>query len=258
MIRASKSPLVNGLTQPMVYPTPLVTDLLDDLDKYRWHCSLDMVSGFWVVLILDRARLISAFVTLVGLFERLRMPFGLCNTPRIYQRLIDNALSGFWELSPTGNTREGFRDGVPSKPGTRSVLSRRSYIDDILIGGTSWDDMCKKVERLLKVCEEWHLSITVEKSEWGMSRVDYLGYEVSEYGLGAKPKNLETLATLEFQRTQKGSTVVFGLNYYHRFIPDFAIYATAFYSLTARDFEERIMNPETRDLNTWTHDERAF
>ncbi|OWY93207.1 LOW QUALITY PROTEIN: reverse transcriptase [Phytophthora megakarya] len=162
---------------------PLVTDLLEDLDKYRWYCSLDMASGFWVVPMTDRA------------------------------------------------------------PG--SVLGRRSYIDDILIGGTTWDDLCQKVERLLELCEEWNLSISVEKSEWGMSKVDYLGHEVSEDGLGAKPKNLETLATLEF-RSFLGS-----LNYYHRFIPDFAIYAAALYSLSARDFEERVWSPETRDLDKW-------
>ncbi|OWZ12052.1 reverse transcriptase [Phytophthora megakarya] len=251
--------LVNGLTQLMVYPMPLVTDLLEDLDKYRWYCSLDIASGFRVVSMTDRARLISAFVTPFGLFEWLRMPFGLCNAPQIYQRLIDNALYGFWKLSPTENTRDVFKDRIPSKPGTRSVLSRRSYIDDILIGGTSWDDLRKNVERLLEVCEEWHLSISVEKSEWGISKVDYLGHEISEDGLGAKPKNLETLVTLEFPCTQKGLQSVLGsLNYYHRFIPDFAIYAAALYSLSAHDFEERVANPETRDLDNWTHAERAF
>ncbi|OWZ00124.1 reverse transcriptase [Phytophthora megakarya] len=157
--------------------------------------------------------LISAFITPFGVFEWLRMPFGLCNAPQIYRRLIDNALYGFWKLSLTEDTRDVFQDRVLSKPGTRSVLGRRSYIDDILIGGKSWDDLCEKVERLLEVCEEWHLSIS-----------SFLG----------------------------------SLNYYHRFIPDFAIFATALYSLSARNFEERATNPETRDVEKWDHAERAF
>ncbi|OWY96071.1 reverse transcriptase, partial [Phytophthora megakarya] len=45
---------------------------------------------------------------------------------------------------------------------------------------------------------------------------------------------------------------------HHRFILDFAIYATTLYSLTARDFEERVSNPETRDLDKWPYAERAF
>ncbi|OWY92550.1 reverse transcriptase, partial [Phytophthora megakarya] len=32
----------------MVYPMPLISDLLEDLDKALWYCSLDMASGFWV------------------------------------------------------------------------------------------------------------------------------------------------------------------------------------------------------------------
>ncbi|POM76927.1 Hypothetical protein PHPALM_5782, partial [Phytophthora palmivora] len=40
--------LFNSLTQLMVYPMPLINDLLEDLDKVLWYCSLDMASGFWV------------------------------------------------------------------------------------------------------------------------------------------------------------------------------------------------------------------
>ncbi|KAE9318527.1 hypothetical protein PF008_g18487 [Phytophthora fragariae] len=231
--------LINGLTQLMVYPMPLVNNLLEDLDKYLWYCSLDMASGFWVVPMTDRARLISAFITPMGLFEWLRMPFGLCNAPQIYQRLIDNALYGFLKLSPDDSTRDVFENGEPAKPGIHSVLERRSYIDDILVGGTSWDDLCEKVERLLDVCEQWHLSISVEKSEWGMSKVDYLGHGVSGLGLEAKSKNLESLTALEFPRTLKGlQSFLSSLNYYHRFIADFAVYATTLYSLTETDFDE--------------------
>ena len=73
---------VNQLTRLMVYPMPLISDLLQDMDKAMWYCSLDMASGFWVVEMTERARAISAFITPSGLFEWLRMPFGLKMLPR--------------------------------------------------------------------------------------------------------------------------------------------------------------------------------
>jgi len=118
--------VVNGLTRLMVYPMPLVNDLLEDLDKYLWFCSLDMASGFWVVPMTDRARLIMAFITPFGLFEWLRMPFGLCNAPQIYQRLIDNALYNFKHFTRGRETEDVFIDGEPDPPGTVSVLERIS------------------------------------------------------------------------------------------------------------------------------------
>ena len=115
-----------------------------------------MASGFWVVSMTDRARLISAFVTPLGLFEWLRMPFGLKNAPQIYQRLLDNALYGFLRISPGTSLDESedlFTSGEPGTTSGPSILGRRSYIDDILIPAESWDALCKKVERLLDVCD---------------------------------------------------------------------------------------------------------
>ena len=90
--------LVNDLTQLMVYPMPLISELLENLDGALWYCSLDMASGFWVVGMTERARRISAFITPLGLFEWLRMPFGLKNAPQICQRLLDNVLNVFTDL----------------------------------------------------------------------------------------------------------------------------------------------------------------
>ena len=52
---------VNRLTRLTVYPMPLINDLLQDLDKAQWYCSLDMASGFWIVGMTERARMISAY-----------------------------------------------------------------------------------------------------------------------------------------------------------------------------------------------------
>ena len=59
---------VNQLPRLMVYPMPLISELLQDMDKAMWYCSLDMASGFWVVEMTERARSISAFITPSGLF----------------------------------------------------------------------------------------------------------------------------------------------------------------------------------------------
>ncbi|POM81105.1 Reverse transcriptase [Phytophthora palmivora] len=55
--------LVNSLTRLMIYPMPLINDLLDDLAKVLWYCSLGIASGFWVVPMTDRSRAFSAFIT---------------------------------------------------------------------------------------------------------------------------------------------------------------------------------------------------
>ncbi|POM81066.1 Hypothetical protein PHPALM_1022 [Phytophthora palmivora] len=51
---------VNAIAMIMEYAIPLVDDLLSELEKYLWFCSLDAASGFWAVMMTSRARRISA------------------------------------------------------------------------------------------------------------------------------------------------------------------------------------------------------
>ncbi|KAJ0391013.1 hypothetical protein P43SY_010273 [Pythium insidiosum] len=240
--------VVNELTRLMVYPMPIVQDLLEDLAAYRWFCSLDMASGFWVVKMTPRARAISAFVTLFGLFEWTRMPFGLKNAPQINQRLLDNALYGFLKLAPE-HEQDGrpdvFDRPVPEDRSTKPASGRRSFIDDILVAGSTWEEMCTKLERLMEACEKWGLSISLPKSVFGVGRVDYLGHSVSAEGVKANPKNLEELQQLEFPKTLKGIQSFLGsLNFYHKFIEHFAVYAAALYEVTAADLATDQEDPD--------------
>ena len=113
----------------MVYPMPLISELLEDLDSALWYCSLGMASGFGVVSMKERARFILAFVTPLVLFEWLRMRFGLENAPQIYQRLLDNALYGLLHIPPGTSLNEPedlFTSGEPDTASGPSILGRRS------------------------------------------------------------------------------------------------------------------------------------
>ncbi|POM70381.1 Reverse transcriptase, partial [Phytophthora palmivora] len=182
-----------------------------------------MASGFWVVSMTERARKISAFITPFGLFEWTCMPFGLKNAPQIYQHLIDNALYGHLRIGP----------------GQDSSRTTDYWEGDILVTAPSWDDLCEKVEKLLNACDKWNLSISVVKSFWGLRKVAYLGHQVSAEGLEASPKDLEALGNLPFPRTLRSMQSFLGsLNYYRRFIEDFAVYAAVLYELREVDFHE--------------------
>ena len=63
-----------------------------------------MASSFWVVGMTEMARRLSAFITPLGLFEWMRMLFGLKNAPQLYQRLQYNALYEFLLIPPEAET----------------------------------------------------------------------------------------------------------------------------------------------------------
>lgn len=89
---------VNERTMKDVFPLPLVDDCLDTLSGSVWFSKLDANSAYWQVSIREADRKKTAFVTRYGLFEHVRMGFGLCNAPATYARVMGLVLSGLtWE-----------------------------------------------------------------------------------------------------------------------------------------------------------------
>ena len=76
------------------YPLPRIDDTLDMLAGKRWFSTLDLASGYWQVSLSPEARCKTSFATHSGLFQFRVMPFGLCNAPATFDRLMDRVLQG--------------------------------------------------------------------------------------------------------------------------------------------------------------------
>ena len=85
---------LNAVTRKDVFPIPRIDDLLDQLSGKKVFSTLDAKSGYWQIQMDPKARQKTAFITQNGLYEFNVMPFGLCNAPATFQRLMQQVLAG--------------------------------------------------------------------------------------------------------------------------------------------------------------------
>ena len=85
---------LNSLTVKDAYPLPRIDDSLRLLGNQQWFSTMDLVSGYWKVAMSPEAKRKAAFVTNEGLFQFRVMPFGLCNAPATFERLMDRVWCG--------------------------------------------------------------------------------------------------------------------------------------------------------------------
>ncbi|XP_045025111.1 uncharacterized protein LOC123469829 [Daphnia magna] len=91
--------MLKQVTKRDVYPLPRLDDVFDRLAGAKYFSSLDLMSGYWQVPVASADTCKTAFVTPDGLYEFLRLPFGLNNAPSTFQRLMDRVLARLkWQM----------------------------------------------------------------------------------------------------------------------------------------------------------------
>ena len=86
---------VNQVTKKDAQPLSRIDDTLYTLGTAQWFSTLDLASGYWQVEVEPADREKTAFATAHGLYQFRVMPFGLCNAPGTFQRLMEHVLAGF-------------------------------------------------------------------------------------------------------------------------------------------------------------------
>ena len=196
---------LNATTIKDAHPLPLIDDLLNALLGARWFSTLEFKSGYWQVPIQERDKEKTAFgMSGDQLFVFNQVPYGLCNAPATFSRLMDRILSGLhWETC-------------------------LFYLDDIIVFATRLEVF----ERLRHA----KLKLGAEKCTFAAKEVSYLGHLLAAEGLLPDPALLAAIREIHPPKNATEVRSFLGLaGYYHRYVKNFAAIAGPLHALTRKD-----------------------
>lgn len=170
--------LLNNKTVPDRHPLPRIQDLTDSLGGYSWFSILDQGKAYHQGFIAEGSRYLTAFTTPWGLYEWVRIPFGLSNAPAAFQRSMEEML-------------DTLRDEccIP-------------YLDDVLCFSKSFDDHVQVLRKVLRALQYHGVKLKPEKCELFRREVRYVGRLVSADGVRVDPKDIEAVQALKHKRPQ--------------------------------------------------------
>ncbi|CAH8672200.1 unnamed protein product [Schistosoma rodhaini] len=161
---------LNDALEAHQYPLPVPEDLFAKLNGGKYFAKLDLSEAYLQIPVAEECKHYLTINTHKGLFRYNRLPFGVKTAPSIFQQVMDTMLQDI--------------------PGTAA------YLDDILIMGTDYADLDKKLDTVLKRIEDYGFRLRAEKCDFYMEQVHYLGFIIDKNGRRPDPENIKAIKTM--------------------------------------------------------------
>ena len=153
------------MTKKDSFPLPRMQETMESMVGARFFSSMDLKSGFWQVRMSEKPRQYTACtVGSLGMYEFLRMLYGLCNAPTTFQRLMQNCL------------------------GELNLTYALVYLDDVIVYSKMEEDHLHRLQAMFKHFHEHGLKVKPLKCSFLHKQITFLGHEASADDM--KPSNL--------------------------------------------------------------------
>ena len=201
---------LNKHTIPDRHPLPRVQDTLEKLGGNKWFSLLDQGKAYHQGFVKEEDRHLTAFITPWGLYQWVRIPFGLKNAPGSFQRYMEQCLVGLRDTMC-----------VP-------------YLDDIIVYSPDFESHLAHLCEVFKRLREKGIKLKAQKCELFKNKVKYLGHIVSEKGYCTDRSNVKAVEMLKnaVPKTVADVRRIVGLlNYYRKYIENFSQIAQPIFEL---------------------------
>ncbi|MGL5709110.1 MAG: reverse transcriptase domain-containing protein [Aeromonas sp.] len=186
---------LNSITSKEIFPIQGIAEQLLDLQGSKYYSTIDLKSGYYQILMHPDSIHLTAFVIAGRQYEFLRMPFGLANAPRTFQRIMTQIFSEFKFV--------------------------RIYLDDILIFSSSLEEHIDHVKQVIERLVKGNISINFEKSLFAKTEVKYLGQLINSEGIRADINRVNIELINKIPKTKKQLMSLIGyINWFRNYIPN--------------------------------------
>ena len=178
------------------YPIPRGPETMESLVGARYFSTMDLKSGFWQVKMCKKSRQYTAFtVGSMGMYEFLRMLYGLCNAPATFQHLMQNCL------------------------GELNLHFTLIYLDDVIIYSRMQEDHLTCLQALLDRFTHHGLKLKPLKCHFFKENITYLGHKISAKGMLPGQEGIQKITNMGPPTTVTGIRKFVGaVGYFCHFI----------------------------------------